>query len=77
MAFAALAPDPARLSLARWLFGSSERWPQRTYLTVMGLDDSGRLVVPRDERFMMEVRSDLPLVESQADRLIVMAGANR
>jgi hypothetical protein len=70
-AFAALAPHPARLSLARWLLGSSERWPQRTYLTVMGLDDSGRLVVPRDERFMMEVRSDLPMVESQADGLIV------
>ncbi len=63
MMFAAFAPDPARLSVARWLFGSSERWPQRTYLTVMGLDDSGRLVVPRDERFMMEVRSDLPMVE--------------
>jgi len=71
LAFAALAPNPARLSLARWLFGSSERWPQRTYLTVMGLDDSGRIVVPRDERFMMEVRSDLPRVESQADRFIV------
>ena len=71
MMFAALAPDPARLSVARWLFGSSERWPQRTYLTVMGLDDSGRLVVPRDERFMMEVRSDLPMVEAQAGRFVV------
>ena len=49
-AFAAIAPDAARLSFARWLRGSSERWPQRTYLTVMGLDARGRLVVPRDER---------------------------
>ena len=71
VAFEALAPKPARLSLARWLFGSSERWPQRTYLTVMGLGDNGRLIVPRDERFMMEVRSDLPMVESHADRFIV------
>jgi hypothetical protein len=71
MMFAGFAPDPARLSVARWLFGSSERWPQQTYLTVMGLDDSGRLVVPRDERFMMEVRSDLPIVEAQAGRFVV------
>jgi hypothetical protein len=63
VAFAASAPDAARLSVARWLFGSSERWPQRTYLTVMGLDADGTLLAPRDERYVMEVRSDLPMVE--------------
>lgn len=61
--FAALAPDAACLGLARWLLGSDERWPQRTYLTVMGLGDRGRLVAPKDEPFVVEVRSDLPLVE--------------
>ncbi len=65
------APDAARLSVARWLLGSSERWPQRTYLTVMGLDDRGRLLVPRDEPFLLEVRSDLPMVEPSGDRWIV------
>ena len=58
--FAVAAPDAARLSLARWLLGSSERWPQQTYLTVMGLDPRGRLLAPRDERVMMEVRYRSP-----------------
>jgi hypothetical protein len=70
-AFAMAAPEVARLSLARWLFGSHERWPQQTYLTVMGLDARGRLLAPRDERFLMEVRADLPLLESRGDRWIV------
>ena len=64
VAFGVAAPHAARLSVARWLLGSSERWPQQTYLTVMGLDARGRLVAPRDERFLIEVRTDLPLIES-------------
>ena len=70
-AFGWFAPDAARLSFARWLLGSSERWPQRTYLTVMGLDARGRLVVPRDERWLLEVRTDLPLIESRGGRWVV------
>jgi hypothetical protein len=66
-AFARLAPNAARLSVARWLLGSSERWPQRTYLSVTGLDADGRLLAPRDERFVMEVLSDLPFIESRGD----------
>jgi len=69
--FGWLAPNAARLSLARWLLGSSERWPQKTYLTVMGLSDAGRLLAPRDERFWLEVRSDLPMLESDGGRWIV------
>jgi hypothetical protein len=65
------APDAARLSVARWLMGSQERWPQRTYLTVMGLDARGHLLAPRDEPFLMEVRTDLPMVESRGDRWII------
>ncbi|HZW30330.1 MAG TPA: hypothetical protein VFF52_06445 [Isosphaeraceae bacterium] len=65
------APEAARLSAARWLLGSSERWPQQTYLTVMGLDARGRLLAPRDERFVMEVRSDLPRLEPRGDRWVV------
>lgn len=70
-AFAALAPQAARLSLARWLLGSSERWPQRTYLTVTGLLDRGRLLAPRDEPFALEVRADLPAVEPRGGRWLV------
>src|SRR5262249_50213019 len=65
-AFALAAPDAARLSLARWLLGSSERWPQQTYLTVVGLDGRGQLLAPRDEPFVVEVRSDLPGGEAGA-----------
>ena len=69
--FAWSRPEAARLSFARWLLGSSERWPQETYLTVMGLNAHGRLLAPRDERFMMEVRTDLPLLEPTGDRWVV------
>jgi hypothetical protein len=65
------APHAARLSFARWLLGSSERWPQHTYLTVMGLDARGRILAPRDERFLVEVRSDLPEIESLAGKWVV------
>jgi hypothetical protein len=70
-AFVIVAPDAARLSVARWLLGSRERWPQRTYLTVTGLDDRGRLLAPRDERFALEVRTDLPGLEERGGRWIV------
>lgn len=70
-AFAALAPDAARLSLARWLLGSDERWPQSTYLAVVNLDGRGRLLAPRDERALLEVRSDVPLIEERGGRWAV------
>ena len=69
--FAALAPDAARLSFDRWLRGSDERWPQKTYLTVMGLDARGRFVMPRDERSLLEVRADLPMVTERDGRFVV------
>ena len=69
--FALLAPQAARLSASRWFLVSSERWPQRTYLTVMGLGPDGRLLAPRDERFLMEVRSDLPMIESKEGKWVV------
>ncbi len=61
--FAFLAPAAARLSLARWLLGSKERWPQATYLSVTGLGDRDRLLAPRNEPFALEVRADLAGVE--------------
>ncbi len=38
----------------------------------MGLDSQGRLVAPRDEPFVLEVRSDLPRVERRGDRWLVL-----
>ncbi len=63
VAFALLAPAAARLSVARWVLGSAERWPQRTYLSVTGLGDGNRLLAARDEPFAVEVRSDLPALQ--------------
>ena len=71
IAFAMLAPEAARLSVARWLRGSSERWPQHTYLTVMGLDGRGRVLAPRDEPLTLEVRSDLPLLAALGQRWVI------
>lgn len=68
VAFILVAPDAARLSFDRWLLGSSERWPQQTYLSVVGLGDGDRLLAPRDEPFAVEVRSDLPEIERRGNR---------
>lgn len=58
--FATLLPHAARLSRDRWLLGSTERWPQRTYLSVVGLNDRDCLIVPRDEPFPIEVHAEIP-----------------
>ena len=58
-AFVLAAPGAARLSWDRWLLGSTERWPQRTYLSVVGLGDGDRLLAPRDEPFVVDVRADV------------------
>jgi hypothetical protein len=71
VAFALLAPDVARLSVARWLRGSNERWPQRTYLTVNGLGDRDRLLAPRDEPFAVEVRADLPEIDHRGGAWLI------
>jgi hypothetical protein len=68
VAFALIAPAAARLSLARWLWGSNERWPQRTYLSVTGVGDGNRLLAPRDEPFTLEVRADLSDLQPRGDR---------
>lgn len=70
-AFALIAPQAARLSAARWLQGSTERWPQRTYLSVVGLGDRNRILAPRDEPFALEVRADLASVEPRKGHWIV------
>jgi hypothetical protein len=76
-AFATLAPAAARLSLARWLLGSKERWPQKTYLSVTGLGDRDRLLAPRDEPFALEVRADLPAIEPEGSGWVVSGRGER
>jgi hypothetical protein len=71
VAFALIAPAAARLSLARWLRGSNERWPQATYLSVTGVGDGDHLLAPRDEPFTLEVRADLAQLRPQGERWLL------
>ena len=69
--FAIAAPRAARLSAERWFLGSDERWPQKTYLIVNGLGKRDSLLAPRDESFAIEVRSDLPGLESLGGKWVL------
>jgi hypothetical protein len=53
--FVYLQPQIASLWARRWLAGSNERWPQRTYLSLVGLGDDGKLRVARGESLLVEV----------------------
>jgi hypothetical protein len=53
--FAYRFPQTAALWARRWFAGSNERWPQKTYLTLAGLGEAGRLLVPRGESLLIEV----------------------
>ncbi len=52
---AAMFPQTAGLWARRWLLGSSQPWPQRTYLSVAGLGDDRRILVPRGEPHVLRV----------------------
>jgi len=53
--FCVVDPATAGLWARRWLGGANVRWPQQTYLTVVGLGDSDRLQVPRGESVVFQV----------------------
>ena len=57
LAAAVCIADPAVAGLwaRRWFGGANVRWPQRTYLTVVGLGDANRLQVPRGETVIFQV----------------------
>jgi hypothetical protein len=52
--FSLSSPATAALWAKRWLLGSNERWPQKTYLTIAGLDDD-RIRAPRGEPLVVQV----------------------
>ncbi|MGE5190899.1 MAG: hypothetical protein ACM3U2_00240, partial [Deltaproteobacteria bacterium] len=54
-AFCVVEPATAGLWARRWLGGANLRWPQRTYLSVVGLGDADRLQVPRGETVLFQV----------------------
>ena len=51
-----------RLWAERWFLGSETRWPQTTYLAVVGLGDKEKLLVPRGETVLLDVESYPPFV---------------
>ena len=48
-------PETSELWARRWFLGSNERWPQSTYLSMVGLGEGSRLLVPRGESLLIEV----------------------
>jgi hypothetical protein len=54
-AFYVVDPATAGLWARRWLGGTNVRWPQKTYLTVVGLGDARRIQVPRGETALFQV----------------------
>lgn len=48
-------PATASLWARRWFAGADLRWPQRTYLAVIGLGDSNVLQVPRGESALLQI----------------------
>jgi hypothetical protein len=57
IAFCAAWPATAQLWARRWLAGSSLRWPQQTYLNLIGLDDDAKLLVPRGELSLLQINA--------------------
>jgi hypothetical protein len=64
--FYVLFPTVATVWTKRWLGGSNLRWPQHTYLSMLGLNDEGKLLVPRNESAIIEVETQ-PEFEQEGD----------
>ncbi|HEV3136600.1 MAG TPA: hypothetical protein VGZ26_01830, partial [Pirellulales bacterium] len=67
IAFYALWPATAGLWARRWFAGSNVRWPQATYLAVVGLGNETKLLVPRGELSVVQI-SARPLFDGDGDR---------
>ncbi len=66
--FCYFSPDVADLWARRWLAGSTIRWPQQTYLSVLGLSQDGTLLVPRGEMALVNIDSQPSFAEDFAGR---------
>jgi hypothetical protein len=75
MLFALAAPATAGLWAKRWFAGSNQPWPQKTYLTIAGLDDSGKIIVPRGEPFV--VRAGVREGSASPDAISIRMRENR
>lgn len=64
-------PQTAGLWARRWLAGSTLRWPQQTYLSVVGLDERGVLLVPRGETAVVEIDAQPAFAEDFVGRWLL------
>ena len=62
--FSVLWPAATELWARRWLAGSTQRWPQSTYLNVVGLGDETKLLVPRGEMSLLQISAQPTFVET-------------
>lgn len=53
--FCLVNPAMASLWARRWFGGAEIRWPQKNYLSIVGLGDAERIHVPRGESFLLQV----------------------
>lgn len=67
-------PVSAGLWARRWFLGSEVRWPQHTYLTVLGLGDQTKLTAPRGEPLVLQVDSAPTFVETPSGWLLAGRG---
>lgn len=55
--FLVASPATASLWARRWFVGAEIRWPQKTYLNIIGLGDAKNLRVPRGEAYLLQLNS--------------------
>ena len=55
---------PASLWSRRWFRGSDVRWPQKTYLSVVGLGDGDRLLIPHGETNLLQISTAPQLIRA-------------
>ncbi|HEX8325089.1 MAG TPA: hypothetical protein VF595_14385 [Tepidisphaeraceae bacterium] len=75
VALVAAFPQSSGLWARRWFAGSNDPWPQKTYLTVGGLTDDRRLLVPRGEPATLFVRVRAGSVEPEQVRVSRLPGS--
>lgn len=71
LGFCLLWPEVANLWTRRWLAGSSARWPQDTYLNVVGLSERDTLLVPRGEMALIEIDAQPTFAEDSPGRWVL------
>ena len=60
LAFYFASPAMSQLWIKRWLLAQTIRWPQQTYLSIVGLDEGNRILVPRNEPLLLRVEAQKP-----------------